>query len=159
MPLTYSKARTISRTLLAIGLVCAILFTLSTRLSFGTLIGSHHTLQCSSGLLIWQWSISDLSNELVGMSHFGPLYLGRSDGPLEWSIAVRDTPVGGDAALPLIYPMLATLIPGIIIAYRHRFRPGHCRRCGYDLAGLEGDAPCPECGRAGPFVPSSKGST
>ncbi len=35
-------------------------------------------------------------------------------------------------------------VPGEELA---KLRPGVCRGCGYDLAGL-GDAPCPECGHA-----------
>ena len=105
------------------------------------------------------WSTIDYPKELSRYSHLGPFYVDRAEEQFLWIINVRYVSDPGHVSFPLIYPMLATLIPGIIIAYRHRFRPGHCRRCGYDLAGLEGDAPCPECGRARPSVPSSKGST
>jgi hypothetical protein len=39
-------------------------------------------------------------------------------------------------------------VPAWIGAARRRLRqrPGHCRACGYELGGLEGDV-CPECGR------------
>lgn len=35
---------------------------------------------------------------------------------------------------------------GVIVYARKFERPDRCRRCGYDLAGLSGDAACPECG-------------
>lgn len=159
MPLSYSKARILSKALLATGLIGATLFILSTRLALGVLIGSHHAVQCSGGLISWGWSISDWSQDIAALPHYGPFFADRSDEPIEWSPAFRDTPVRGDLSFPLIYPILATLIPGTILALRHRFRPGHCKRCGYDLTGLEADAPCPECGRALPSVPSSRGST
>jgi hypothetical protein len=147
MPLPYTQARLLSKTLLAVGLLTAILFILSTRFMLGVLIGSHHAIASSAGLISWQWSISDWSQEIAGMSHIGPFFVDRNDGPVEWWITIRDVPARGDISFPLIYPALATLIPGIILALRHRFPPGCCKRCGYDLAGLEPGAPCPECGR------------
>jgi hypothetical protein len=56
--------------------------------------------------------------------------------------------------IPLWIPLV--LLAGII-AYlwwrdRHRYRPGHCRTCGYDLTGNVSGV-CPECGT--PFNPKS----
>ncbi len=158
MRLTHAQLRMLSKILLISGLLCAIFLILSTRLALGVVIGSHHAIQCSGGLISWGWSISDWSQDIAALSHAGPFFADRSDEPLQWAPAIRDTPVRGELSLPLIYPTLALLVPGAILAHRVRFRPGHCRRCGYDLAGLEGDAPCPECGRARPSVPSPRGS-
>lgn len=56
-------------------------------------------------------------------------------------------------ALPLGWPALALVtISGIgfVRLWRHRHHlPGHCPRCGYDRTGIEGAAPCPECGKPG----------
>jgi hypothetical protein len=148
--LTYVRARLLSKALMATGLVCAILFILSTRLAMGVLIGSHHAFIFSGGVISWQWTISDWSQDIVAHPHLGPFFVDRNEAPLEWSLAYRDTPLNSELDFPLIYPLLATLLPGLFIALRHRFRPGHCKRCGYDLAGLEPHAPCPECGRPQP---------
>ncbi len=150
MKLSHTKARVLSKALMATGLVCAILFILSTRLSLGVLVGSHHAITSTAGLVSWRWSISDWSTNIATMSHFGPLFLDRNDDALEWWPTIRDSPASGELSFPLIYPMLGMLIPGIYLAYRHRFRPGCCKRCGYDLAGLPTNVPCPECGRARP---------
>ena len=46
-----------------------------------------------------------------------------------------------------LWPLAALLgAPGAFLRIRMRHRPGHCRACGYDLAGLAA-GPCPECGR------------
>ncbi len=55
--------------------------------------------------------------------------------PLLASIAVLGAPLGGG---------LLTLTA---LRAWQRARRGRCPRCGYDLAGLPCDAPCPECGK------------
>ena len=36
---------------------------------------------------------------------------------------------------------------------RRRARVGHCTKCGYDRAGIAGDAKCPECGASSTAAP------
>lgn len=51
--------------------------------------------------------------------------------------------------VPLWIPMI--LCAGVAwLALRARFRVGVCRKCGYDLAGLQDATVCPECGVQGP---------
>jgi hypothetical protein len=48
--------------------------------------------------------------------------------------------------LPLWMPLILVAMPTGILFYRDRKpKPGQCRKCRYDLAGLTGDK-CPECG-------------
>ncbi len=48
-------------------------------------------------------------------------------------------------AAPMVFVPLAVLLD--LRANHNRFRPGHCRRCGYDLRHAEHEV-CPECGGA-----------
>ncbi len=54
--------------------------------------------------------------------------------------------LSGAVEVPL-WPLLALAISPFVVAWvrRQRFGPGHCPKCGYDLAGLK-DGVCPECG-------------
>lgn len=57
---------------------------------------------------------------------------------------------GGDwLRLPLWLPFAVAAAPTLILFYRDRRRPppGHCKKCGYDLAGNVSGR-CPECGVA-----------
>jgi hypothetical protein len=48
--------------------------------------------------------------------------------------------------IPLWMPLVLVALPTGILIYRDRKpKPGHCRKCRYDLAGLTGNK-CPECG-------------
>lgn len=63
--------------------------------------------------------------------------------------------MSSDYTRTVIFPVW---LPGVLagafggalltIGIRKRWRPGMCRRCGYDRSTLPNAAPCPECGRA-----------
>lgn len=74
---------------------------------------------------------------------------GRSDGPLR-VLLWRPIPLGL-AADTLIYAAgVAGLVGGVRLVVRvRRTRRSACPACGYDLRGLSGGGPCPECGGAG----------
>ena len=57
--------------------------------------------------------------------------------------------------LPTWLVVVPTMLPlclgvGIRLCRRRRGRPGHCRKCGYDLRGTPGR--CPECGTVPPVA-------
>jgi hypothetical protein len=60
-----------------------------------------------------------------------------SKGP-KWHISLWPIPL-------LLWTPAALLLRSGILA-RRRATTGHCAKCGYSLAGLAADAPCPECG-------------
>ena len=64
--------------------------------------------------------------------------------PLEFGWKVSGN--GYWIVLPLWVPFSIVALPTAWLWWRdHRRRPGHCRKCGYDLTGLTGGR-CPECG-------------
>jgi hypothetical protein len=52
------------------------------------------------------------------------------------------------AGVTLLYPFLLTAVPAGLLWWKdfRRFGPGRCPKCGYDRAGLDAAAACPECG-------------
>jgi len=51
------------------------------------------------------------------------------------------------ANLDLVWPLFFVGVVTLIVWWRTRVvRDGICTTCAYDLRGLPGDAPCPECG-------------
>jgi hypothetical protein len=67
--------------------------------------------------------------------------------PVRWLPLLRSKPNHVVIVIPL---WMIALPSGAVAAWTYlisRQRPGHCE-CGYKLAGLPVQAPCPECGRA-----------
>lgn len=55
---------------------------------------------------------------------------------------------GWAAGTSLLYPILLTSLPAVLLWYtdRRRPRPHACPKCSYDRRGLAPDTKCPECG-------------
>ena len=75
---------------------------------------------------------------------------GRDDPPYAWLPRYFHSrsgyPQGDTLTLPLWIPLLLTALPTAILFYRGRKpKPGHCKKCRYNLAGLK-DNRGPECG-------------
>jgi hypothetical protein len=90
----------------------------------------------------------------VDYEHASPIpFLGPWDrghsGPIWWwfSYEMR-SPNSPEVGVPLWAPLLSAALPTAYAWYRCRRRPpGHCPKCGYDLAGIAAGV-CPECGAA-----------
>lgn len=71
-----------------------------------------------------------------------------------WAANAMLVAASSDLSTSVIFPvwlpgavMAAVSVPVLWIGMRKRWRPGICRRCGYDRSTLPNSAPCPECGR------------
>lgn len=89
----------------------------------------------------FQLPYSDLNSRVLAWATVDSMFPGlcRADrypcGPV---MGVKTWPVACIATLPLVV---------VLAAHRRFVPPGHCRKCRYDLRGLNGET-CPECGLA-----------
>jgi predicted amidophosphoribosyltransferase len=49
-------------------------------------------------------------------------------------------------AVMLLLPFAPAIRRAVALCRKRKTSPGHCPKCGYDLAGIAGGV-CPECGR------------
>ena len=77
---------------------------------------------------------------------------------VHWLFVFHTAPGVSEILFPLWAPFLAAALPTAYAWYRCRRRPpGHCPKCGYDLAGNTAGV-CPECGKsAGTGFPGRAG--
>lgn len=94
------------------------------------------------------WMILDQTDEYARLPRL--TFTGKSDLALALEGMELDGPLHELPAWPipllLWTPAAALLCSGYLA--RKRAITGMCKSCGYELAGLSSDAPCPECGRA-----------
>lgn len=96
------------------------------------------------GILFEIWSSEpDLDEELI----HGEFIRLQGDETSIWWIETVDTQHSDGFACPCSIPFLFVAFPTGILFWRdRRFRPGHCKKCGYDLTGNTSGR-CSECGK------------
>jgi hypothetical protein len=72
----------------------------------------------------------------------------------------RERYVGASVVFPMWAPLVATIPMGALawvfdIRALRRERVGLCSKCGYDLAAISPQTPCPECGTTKAIVPKA----
>ena len=111
-------------------------------------------LTVSNGAVWYGWALVPASPESMG---WNAAALGRMDPndsnfePLQWRPRLRSKPKN----FVLIIPLWMIALPSAAVAtwtfLSLRRRVGQCE-CGYTLAGLPAQAPCPECGSTRPLT-------
>lgn len=127
-------------------LLVAAAYATSTCDSISWFDSSGRGIGIASGVLVFSWSDTSISQrpEWVAVPHEPALY---------WRFSYEHGRFGLNIlGVPLWVPLLAAALPTAWLWHRDRRGnprnlPGHCGRCGYDLAGLPSGGPCPECGR------------
>lgn len=75
---------------------------------------------------------------------------GPALGLQRWGPNLLMSPVPTCSDDTCVFPLWLLIVPlgagAFFAALRSRAEAGRCPRCGYDLAGLSGALPCPECG-------------
>jgi hypothetical protein len=140
--------RRIAKGLLCIALVSGVLLLVSTGYVVGVSLGEFRAVVVGAGAI--GCVSAEIPYEWPGGHpvHAGPVFLDRNTDPLEWWFLSETGSVQSVWAAPLWMPLVGTLVPGIVLERRTRHVRGHCRVCRYDLSGLPGGSPCPECGQA-----------
>ena len=107
--------------------------------------------------LSWQHRATINGHLMVGWDSLPPFLhpsLWQRMHPGRWWIDVIDVTPGRNPTyyvfVPIWMPLVALAVPSALAWWRRlrRFRPGQCRQCGYDRAGLGAGVVCPECGGA-----------
>jgi hypothetical protein len=111
-------------------------------------------LTVSDGAVWYVWALVLASPESMGWSSVA---LGRMDPNdsnfdlLQWRPRLRSKPKHFVVIIPLWMIALPSAAVATWTILRLRRRAGHCV-CGYTLAGLPVQAPCPECGSTRPLA-------